>query len=76
MNQRDLSQKLEELATQLEAWGNDDDISDGVVFKVAEELRKLSNENYAPGNGMAWSDIKPKAAKKTFTDKSGKKLPF
>lgn len=76
MNQRELSEKLDALATELEAWGNNDDISDGVVFKVAEELRKLSNENYAPGNGMAWSDIKPKPVNKTFVDKSGKKLPF
>ena len=77
MNQRDLSLKLEELAIKLEEWGNDDEISEGVVFWVAEELRKLSKENYAPGNGQSWSDIAPKSTKKVYTDKkTGKKSPF
>ncbi len=76
MNQRALSEKLEELAIILESLGDVDGITD-TCYNVAQELRKLSNENYAPGNGVSWADIKPKTVNKTFTDKkSGKKLPF
>ena len=77
MNERSLSEKLEDLALRLEesyewrelnAWQE--------IEKIIVELRQLSKENYAPGNSMSWTDVKPKTVKKTFTDKSGKKLPF
>jgi hypothetical protein len=73
MNQRDLSEKLDELAMTLRTCcGNDEIIQD-----VADELRKLSKENYAPGNSVSWSDLKPKTVNKKFTDpKTGRKLPF
>lgn len=74
MNQRDLSEKLEELALLLEA----DHGIEGTIKTVVTELRKLSNENYAPGNGLSWGDVKPKPVKKQggFTSKSGKTMPF
>lgn len=72
MNQRDLSEKLDKLATRLEEaeeWLD--------VKKIVTELRRLSNENYAPGNSVSWADLKPKSVNKKFTDKTtGKELPF
>jgi hypothetical protein len=75
MNQRDLSEKLEELANILE---NESDEVTQIILYVATELRKLSNENYAPGNSLGWEAIQPKPAKKQggFISKSGKKSPF
>ncbi len=70
MNQRDLSEKLDELARRLE-----DEFD---CYEIAAELRKLSNENYAPGNSTTWEAIKPKPVKKQggFISKTGKNLPF
>lgn len=76
MNQRELSEKLEELAKMLYSVG---DIGyRQVMDEVAEELRKLSNENYVPGNSTTWEAIKPKPVKPQggFISKSGKRLPF
>lgn len=73
MNQRDLSEKLDALAAKLEAerYQRSD-----TVQEVIDELRKLSTENYAPGNSVSWADLKPKSVNKKFTDKTGKRLPF
>lgn len=78
MNQRELSEKLEELAVKLEGWGEDDDVPESVIFGVAKELRKLSKENYAPGNGLSWEAVQPKTVKKQggFISKTGRNLPF
>lgn len=79
MNQRELSEKLEDLANKLDEV-SDSDSADWfrVVRSVSQELRKLSNENYAPGNSTTWDAIRPKAAKPQggFVSKTGKKLPF
>lgn len=72
MNSRELSEKLDVLAFELE----DPDVSRETLDYIAKELRQLSNEKYAPGNGLSWSDVKPKPVNKTFTDPSGRKLPF
>lgn len=73
MNQRDLSEKLEELANLLEA----DHGVEGTIEDVVKELRKLSNENYAPGNSMTWNEIKPKKAKpQGGFIQGGKRTPF
>lgn len=76
MNQRDLSEKLETLAKILEENCNGSD--DFAIRSVAEELRKLSNENYAPGNSLSWDAVKPKAVKKQggFISRQGRNLPF
>lgn len=66
MNQRDLSEQLEELARRLED-GHDRN-------EIAKELRKLSVEKYAPGNSVSWKDLK--SPKSTKIDKLGRKLPF
>lgn len=73
MNQRDLSEKLEKLADLLEI-----DNHPSSIEKVIKELRKLSNENYAPGNSLSWDAVKPKQVKKQggFISKTGKNLPF
>lgn len=79
MNQRELSQKLEDLATLLEGIPYQTVEGDHtVITTVAQELRKLSNENYAPGNSLSWDAVKPKQVKKQggFISNSGKKLPF
>ena len=69
MNSRELSEKLDALATRLESEPDD-------FMAIAAELRQLSNEKYAPGNSVTWAEIKPKSTNKTYTDKSGKKSPF
>lgn len=73
MNQRELSEKLEKLADKMEEVAGDWD----KTMDLAEEVRKLSNENYAPGNSTTWEAIKPKTVKKQggFIQ-SGKKTPF
>jgi len=73
MNQRELSQKLEELASLLEV-----DSHPSTIEKIVGELRKLSNENYAPGNSLSWDAVKPKQVKKQggFISRTGKNLPF
>lgn len=68
MNQRELSEKLEALATRLESEPDD-------FMAIADELRKLSNENYAPGNGLSWGQVAPKSDKKSFSQ-GGKRSPF
>lgn len=76
MNQRELSEKLEFLAARLSGAG---DVGyRKIMDEVAEELRKLSNENYAPGNSLSWDAVKPKPVKKQggFISNSGKRLPF
>lgn len=80
MNQRDLSEKLEILASQLDdlSFDGDQDYLKHDVWRIAAELRKLSNENYAPGNSLSWDAVKPKPVKKSggFISKAGKRLPF
>lgn len=78
MNSRELSEKLDELATKLEEWFNDDEIPEGVVREVMRELRKLSTQNYTPGNGTTWEALKTKVTKPPggHVSKTGKKLPF
>lgn len=78
MNQRDLSEKLDELAGRLdEAVECDDPNWFRQVREVAAELRKLSNENYAPGNSMTWDEVKPKKAKpQGGFIQGGKRTPF
>lgn len=74
MNERKLSEKLEELADRIHEY------SEGHVEELLEiesELRKLSNENYAPGNSLSWDAVKPKPKKQGgFISKSGKRTPF
>ena len=79
MNERSLSEKLDALALRLETviqyfsgWDDYHDEAEDIV----KELRQLSKETYAPGNTVSWADLKPKAANKTYTNKSGRKLPF
>lgn len=69
MNERELSVKLEELAQRLED-GHDRQ-------EIIVELRKLSNENYAPGNSLSWDAVKPKKVKPQggFIQR-GKRTPF
>jgi hypothetical protein len=77
VNDRDLSEKLEELARRLET------VVDGSLFNletevaaITQELRELSKQKYAPGNSVSWSDVKPKSTKKIYTDGKGRKSPF
>lgn len=72
MNDRDLSERLDSLATQL-VDAKEDRL---IILQIAEELRQLSNQKYAPGNSSTWEDLKPKTTKKIYTDKFGRKLPF
>jgi len=74
VNSRELSEALDALASRLESVVDSDDPA--TVLEVAQELRRLSNEKYAPGNSATWAEIQPKKAKKTFTDKTGRKMPF
>lgn len=77
MNQRELSEKLDALATKLENWFADDEVPEGIIYEVMQELRTLSNQEYAPGNNTTWEAIKPKpAAKKTSFHQTGKRMPF
>lgn len=69
MNQRELSQKLEELARRLEEISNDYG-----VLEVANELIHLSNQNYVPGSGVTWDAVKPK--KQGGYTQGGKRTPF
>lgn len=71
-NERELSEKLEDIARRLE---NCDNVYQ--AYEIAEEIRALSTQAYAPGNSVSWKDIKPKSTNKTYTDKkTGRKLPF
>lgn len=80
MNERTLSEKLEILAAQLDdlSFDGDQDYLKHDVGRIAAELRKLSNESYAPGNSLSWAEVKPKSVKKPggFVSKTGKRLPF
>ncbi len=77
MNQRDLSEKLERLAISLEMICSSDSQDHQVVWNIAQELRELSNENYAPGNSVTWDEIKPKKAKpQGGFIQGGKRTPF
>lgn len=69
-SERELSERLEELADRLEYAAGDWD----KTMDIAEEIRKLSTEKYAPGNSMSWKDVKPKKTVKK--DKFGRELPF
>ncbi len=73
MNDRDLSEKLDAIASKLEVLSTDHI----ELIPIIKELRELSNEKYAPGNSLTWTDVNPKAVKKVYMDKTtGKKLPF
>lgn len=75
-NERELSEKLESLAYKLEEI-SDNDLPNWFteIREVAKELRKLSTENYAPGNSLSWGDVKPSSTKKTY-NQGGRKMPF
>lgn len=78
MNSRELSEKLDELATRIEDKAKEIDYSEDLK-DIAAELRILSNQNYAPGNSLSWDAVKPKPVVKTqggFISKTGKKMPF
>lgn len=70
MNSRELSERLEQLADKLEDVAGDWD----KTMLVAEEVRALSQETYAPGNSLSWQAVAP-PKKKTHTQK-GKRTPF
>lgn len=78
MTNRELSEKLCKLACQmndLSAEGSTSEMK-RVLILMAEELHVLSNENYTPST-PTWDSIKPKTAKKTtFTNTTGRKMPF
>lgn len=80
MNERNLSEKLEELANELDNLNFNGDQEDLInsIWRIEAELRKLSNENYAPGNSLSWDAVKPKPIKSHggYVSKTGKKLPF
>jgi len=78
VNQRELSEKLEALANKLDELYYDSSDLESELRDIAVELRKLSNENYAPGNSLTWDAVKPKKAKSQggFISKSGRQLPF
>lgn len=80
MNQRDLSEKLEDLAILLEGIPYKTIEGDQtIIATVVQELHKLSTENYAPGNSLSWDAVKPKPTVKKkggFVSKSGKRMPF
>lgn len=71
MNQRELSERLEELANRIEELSGSYELSD-----IAAELRKLSSENYVPGNSLSWKDVKPKTNSSYTDKKTGRNLPF
>lgn len=70
MTERDLSQRLEELAIKIEEIA-DSDLPNWPfeLQTVAIELRKLSNEKYTVGH-TSWEDVKKVAKNPT------KKFPF
>lgn len=75
MTNRELSEKLDSLATRIEESLKLQDPSKR-LFEIAAELRALSNEKYTPGN-TSWSDLKQAAKpKKNYTDNRGRDLPF
>lgn len=66
MTERELSQKLEELAGKIEEYlTNPNGLPPPTIwshlFDVAKELKSLSNQKYSPGNSMDWSDLKNQA---------------
>lgn len=75
--ERDLSERLDELATLLESIVDSD--SPQTVWEVAQELRKLSNEKYTPGS-VSWADVKKQvnltSTKKVYRDASNREMPF
>lgn len=71
-NERELSEKLAEIASVLENLTGD---NEAVCYDLAQQLKKLSNEKYAPGNSVAWKDVKPKSSKKSYSQ-SGRQMPF
>lgn len=75
-NERDLSEKLADIADRLEKVNLSLEGNEVAIASIAAEIRTLSNEKYAPGNSQTWKDIKPKSSKKTYTDKSGRITPF
>lgn len=72
MNERELSEKLDDIASRLERCDNVYQ-----AYDIAEEIRKLSNEKYAPGSSLSWDAVKPKTAKPQggFIQR-GKRTPF
>lgn len=61
MTERELSQKLEELAGKIEEVADSDDPNwFRELREIAKELRRLSNQKYVPGS-VSWDDIKTTA---------------
>lgn len=82
MTKRELSEKLCELACEL------DDLSDGnqsnadyrrALIQIAAELHDLSNNNFTPGH-TSWADVKKQAnaptRKPKYVNTHGRELPF
>lgn len=71
MNERTLSEKLEDIANKLK-------MCDNVyqAYDIADEILALSVETYAPGNSLSWRDVKPPKKNATRTDKNGRIQPF
>lgn len=79
MTERELSEKLDTLATRLEElrYNFSGDLEKKAELQaIVVELRTLSNQKYTPGN-TSWSDLKQAAKpKKNYTDNRGRDLPF
>lgn len=71
MNERSLSEKLEDIANRLK---NCDNVYQ--AYEIADEIAALSLETYAPGNSLSWRDVKPPKKNATRTDKFGRVQPF
>lgn len=77
MTNRELSEKLCKMACQLNELSAEGSTSEmkRVLILLAGELHDLSNENYTPST-PTWDSIKPKTKKPTYTNTSGRKMPF
>lgn len=85
MTQRELSEKLYKLATEIESIveGNvSNTASKRVLSLIADELHELSSENYTPGS-TSWADLNvksrgasTKSKKQPYANKAGRPLPF
>jgi len=72
MTERELSQKLEEIAGRIEeviGWDGTLFASQEALFEISKELRCLSNQKYTAGS-LSWDDLK------TNAKPTKKKFPF
>lgn len=79
MTDRELSQRLAELAYQLETIADSDMPNWFTEIRiVSDELRELSNQKYTPGH-TSWQDVRKVAnssKKKEYRDSKGRITPF